>query len=136
VNLADLRAHGLPRPGEERPGYPWGAALLRDDRLAAHFAAEAERARRPLGHRPHAYVEAHIEQGPLLEAERLDIGVVTGIQGSRWFTVTLTGAAAHAGTFVPCRDGVSHNPAEYAESGWLAAGARVLTRTLLHLGGP
>ena len=48
--------------------------------------------------RPHAYVEAHIEQGPRLEAEGLDIGVVTGIQGSRWFTVTLTGETAHAGT--------------------------------------
>ena len=47
---------------------------------------------------PHAYVEAHIEQGPRLEAEGLDIGVVTGIQGSRWFTVTLTGETAHAGT--------------------------------------
>ena len=51
-----------------------------------------------LGGQPHAYVEAHIEQGPRLEAEGLDIGVVTGIQGSRWFTVTLTGETAHAGT--------------------------------------
>ena len=51
-----------------------------------------------LGGQPHAYVEAHIEQGPRLEAEELDIGVVTGIQGSRWFTVTLTGETAHAGT--------------------------------------
>jgi beta-ureidopropionase / N-carbamoyl-L-amino-acid hydrolase len=247
------------------------------DALAAHLAAEADLPCRKLGHRPHAYVEAHIEQGPLLEAEARDIGAVTGIQGSRWFTVTLTGAAAHAGTtplvlrrdavqgmvravaalnalmrdpddilrftvgrivvepntsnsvaskasftidlrhpdaavlrergdaieqvvqgavrtvgsevrevftampirfapevveaveraaqglglrhrrmpsgafhdaqfvapvcpsgmiFVPCRDGVSHNPAEYAEPGWLAAGARVLTRTLLDLAEP
>jgi N-carbamoyl-L-amino-acid hydrolase len=68
------------------------------DALAAHLAAEADLPRRALGGRPHAYVEAHIEQGPLLEAEGLDIGVVTGIQGSRWFTVTLTGASAHAGT--------------------------------------
>ncbi len=247
------------------------------DALAAHLAAEADLPRRTLGHRPHAYVEAHIEQGPILEAEGRDIGVVTGIQGSRWFTVTLTGAASHAGTtplarrrdavqgivraiaalnalmhdpddllrftvgrlivepntsnsvaskasftidlrhpevamlrergdaieaavrgaaqtlgcevrevftampirfapdvveaieraaqglglrhrrmpsgafhdaqfvapvcpsgmiFVPCRDGISHNPAEYAEPGWLAAGARVLTRTLLDLAQP
>ncbi len=247
------------------------------DALAAHLAAEADLPRRKLGHRPHAYVEAHIEQGPLLEAEALDIGVVAGIQGSRWFTVTLTGMAAHAGTtplalrrdavqamvraiaalnalmhdpddvlrftvgrisvepntsnsvaskasftidlrhpdaavlrqrgdaiekvvhravqdagcevrevftampidfapevvgavertanglglrhrrmpsgafhdaqfvapicpsgmiFVPCRKGVSHNPAEYAEPGWLTAGARVLTRTLLELARP
>ena len=68
------------------------------DALAAHLAAEADLPRRPLGGQPHAYVEAHIEQGPRLEAEGLDIGVVTGIQGSRWFTVTLTGETAHAGT--------------------------------------
>ena len=68
------------------------------DALATHLAAEADLPRRPLGGQPHAYVEAHIEQGPRLEAEGLDIGVVTGIQGSRWFTATLTGETAHAGT--------------------------------------
>jgi N-carbamoyl-L-amino-acid hydrolase len=68
------------------------------DALAEHLAAEAPIPRRPLGHVPHAYVEAHIEQGPRLEAEGLDIGVVTGIQGSRWFNVTLHGDSAHAGT--------------------------------------
>ena len=68
------------------------------DSLAAHLAAESDIPRRPLGFRPAAYVEAHIEQGPVLETEGLDIGVVTGIQGSRWFSVTLTGESAHAGT--------------------------------------
>src|SRR5262245_20131089 len=68
------------------------------DALAAQLAAEADLPHRPLGNRPHAYVEAHIEQGPRLEAEGRDIGVVTGIQGSRFFTVTLTGDTAHAGT--------------------------------------
>ena len=68
------------------------------DALASHLAGETDLPDRPLGGRPHAYVEAHIEQGPRLEAEGLDIGVVTGIQGSRWFTVTLTGETAHAGT--------------------------------------
>jgi N-carbamoyl-L-amino-acid hydrolase len=68
------------------------------DALAEHLTAETNLPRRPLGGEPHAYVEAHIEQGPRLEAEGLDIGVVTGIQGSRWFTVTLTGETAHAGT--------------------------------------
>jgi N-carbamoyl-L-amino-acid hydrolase len=68
------------------------------DALAAHLAAEADLPHRPLGSKPHAYVEAHIEQGPLLDAGGLDVGVVTGIQGSRWFTVTLTGETAHAGT--------------------------------------
>ena len=46
----------------------------------------------------HAYVEPHIEQGPVLEAEGLPIGVVTGIQGVRWFNVTVTGEPGHAGT--------------------------------------
>jgi beta-ureidopropionase / N-carbamoyl-L-amino-acid hydrolase len=68
------------------------------DALASHLASETDLPDRPLGERPHAYVEAHIEQGPRLETEGLDIGVVTGIQGSRWFTVTLTGETAHAGT--------------------------------------
>ena len=68
------------------------------DALAEHLASEADLPRRPLGSTPHAYVEAHIEQGPRLEAEDFDIGAVTGIQGSRWFTVTLSGESAHAGT--------------------------------------
>ncbi len=66
--------------------------------LAEHLAAEADIPRRALGGVPHAYIEAHIEQGPLLEAAGVDVGVVTGIQGSRWFTVTVQGESAHAGT--------------------------------------
>lgn len=51
-----------------------------------------------------AYLELHIEQGPILEAEALDIGVVTGVQGFRWYELTLTGEAAHAGpTPMSCR---------------------------------
>ena len=45
-----------------------------------------------------AYFEAHIEQGPILEAERKTIGVVQGIQGISWLEVTLTGSESHAGT--------------------------------------
>ena len=47
---------------------------------------------------PAAYIEAHIEQGPILEAKNLPIGVVTDIQGIRHFTVEVTGNEAHAGT--------------------------------------
>lgn len=68
------------------------------DALAEHLATEADLPRRDLSHRPHAYVEAHIEQGPRLEREGRDIGVVTGIQGSRWLTVSIHGDTAHAGT--------------------------------------
>lgn len=44
-----------------------------------------------------AYFEAHIEQGPILEAEDKTIGVVTGAQGQRWYEVTVVGQEAHAG---------------------------------------
>ena len=45
-----------------------------------------------------AYLELHIEQGPVLESEGLDIGVVTSIVGLRGFRVRLEGTANHAGT--------------------------------------
>jgi len=52
----------------------------------------------PCGGRPiGAYFEAHIEQGPILEAEGKTIGIVTGAQGQRWYEVTVIGQEAHAG---------------------------------------
>ncbi len=47
---------------------------------------------------PHAFVELHIEQGPVLEDEGITIGAVTGVQGISWTEVTITGQSAHAGT--------------------------------------
>lgn len=47
---------------------------------------------------PHAFVELHIEQGPVLEAEGITIGAVTGVQGISWQEVTVTGQSNHAGT--------------------------------------
>lgn len=52
----------------------------------------------PVPPRPAAYVEAHIEQGPILEANGEVIGVVSGVQGLRQFRLTLSGETAHAGT--------------------------------------
>jgi N-carbamoyl-L-amino-acid hydrolase len=52
----------------------------------------------PLPHSIKAYVEAHIEQGPILEAAGLPVGVVTGVQGVKWFDVEVTGSDRHAGT--------------------------------------
>lgn len=46
----------------------------------------------------HAYLEAHIEQGPVLERRGVAIGVVNGIQGKRTFAVNIEGEEAHAGT--------------------------------------
>ena len=45
-----------------------------------------------------AYIEAHIEQGPILERQDKTIGVVTGIQGCRWFAIDVFGSEAHAGS--------------------------------------
>lgn len=48
-------------------------------------------------HEVGAYFEAHIEQGPVLEATRTTIGVVQGALGQRWFDVIVTGQDSHAG---------------------------------------
>lgn len=45
-----------------------------------------------------AIIEAHIEQGPILEQQNQTIGIVKGAFAQRWYEVTLTGLAAHAGT--------------------------------------
>ncbi|MGZ0147786.1 hydantoinase/carbamoylase family amidase [Kribbella sp. WER1] len=47
---------------------------------------------------PYAYVECHIEQGPVLAEQGYAVGVVTGVQAISWQHVTLHGRAAHAGT--------------------------------------
>ena len=50
--------------------------------------------RRPVG----CYVEPHIEQGPILEAAGVTLGAVTGVQGIRWYDVSIEGQSAHAGS--------------------------------------
>ncbi|TDR87260.1 N-carbamoyl-L-amino-acid hydrolase [Enterovirga rhinocerotis] len=83
--------------------------LSRTDREGTTFAdamdAIGYRGDTPLGGRKlGAMFELHIEQGPILEAEDRMIGVVTGVQSIRWFELTITGAAAHAGaTPMPAR---------------------------------
>jgi N-carbamoyl-L-amino-acid hydrolase len=59
---------------------------------AIGYAGEA-----PVGHPVAAYFEAHIEQGPVLEAAGVVIGEVTGGLGQRWFNLAITGMEAHAG---------------------------------------
>ncbi|HET6493234.1 MAG TPA: Zn-dependent hydrolase [Burkholderiales bacterium] len=68
------------------------------DALAQTLAASPAAEKRELNAPAAAYIEAHIEQGPLLEQEGKTIGVVTGIQGLRWFNVEVFGESAHAGT--------------------------------------
>ena len=48
--------------------------------------------------KPHAFLELHIEQGPILDAEGISIGAVENLQGISWQRVTIQGVANHAGT--------------------------------------
>ncbi len=73
-------------------GISFGRALARTLRAAPDLP------RRENGGPPAAYVEAHIEQGPVLEAASVPIGAVTGVQGSQRFVIEVGGATAHAGT--------------------------------------
>jgi N-carbamoyl-L-amino-acid hydrolase len=73
---------------------------LGDELERIGYAGPAAVGGRPVG----AYFEAHIEQGPILEAEGRVIGVVGGVQGLRWYEITLHGQDAHAGpTPMPSR---------------------------------
>ncbi|MEK1886228.1 MAG: Zn-dependent hydrolase [Phyllobacterium sp.] len=81
----------------------WANACSQDgkalkDELADTLAALPEASMRPLGTPVSGYIELHIEQGPTLEREHIPIGVVHGIQGTRWLEVVITGQTAHAGT--------------------------------------
>jgi|HigsolmetaAR201D_1030396.scaffolds.fasta_scaffold10495_3 N-carbamoyl-L-amino-acid hydrolase len=81
----------------------------------------------PTARPPHAYVELHIEQGPILEDEGVTIGVVEGVQGISWTELTISGRSAHAGT----------TPMHMRrDAGYVAAAIAVLARRLaLDLGG-
>jgi N-carbamoyl-L-amino-acid hydrolase len=87
-------AHGL----EEFLDVKDNEGVLLRDALAQTLAATPDVARRPMQTPAAAYIEAHIEQGPLLENTGKTIGVVTGIQGLRWFNVEVFGKTDHAGT--------------------------------------
>ena len=65
---------------------------VRDALAAIGYAGE-----RVAAHDVGAYFEAHIEQGPVLEANDKVIGVVQGALGQRWYDVTIDGMEAHAG---------------------------------------
>jgi N-carbamoyl-L-amino-acid hydrolase len=71
--------------------------------------------------RAHAYVELHVEQGPVLEAEGYRIGAVEGVQGISWSEFTLSGQSNHAGT-TPMR--LRH------DAGYVAAAIAVFARRL------
>jgi len=76
-------------------------------------------------HKPHAFVELHIEQGPLLDADGVKIGAVENLQGISWQELTIVGQSNHAGT-TPMR--LRHD-AGYAASA-ISTFVRDLTRKM------
>ena len=77
-------------------------AYSREDRQGIKLGDELERIGYKGTHKAGAIkfssmFELHIEQGPILEAESKMIGVVTGVQGMRWYEVTVTGQESHTG---------------------------------------
>lgn len=106
------------RIARDSNGISVGEAL---DRLHQAFP---DMPRRPLGFATGAYLELHIEQGPLLEAAACTIGVVTGIQGKKTFQVVVEGAEGHAGTL-----------AQQERRDALAAFARMATALHAEIGG-
>jgi len=78
-------------------------AYSREDREGRRFGDELARIgykgdAAPGSQKFQAMFELHIEQGPILEAEGKMIGVVTGVQGMRWYEVTVKGQEAHTGS--------------------------------------
>ncbi|MGD9883881.1 MAG: Zn-dependent hydrolase [Reyranella sp.] len=78
-------------------------------------------AARPGAVRPHAFVELHIEQGPILDEEKVQVGVVESVQGISWTEYTVTGVSNHAGT-TPMR--------LRRDAGYLAASVNLFARRL------
>ncbi len=78
-------------------------------------------AAKPGALKPHAFVELHIEQGPILDEEKVQIGVVESVQGISWTEYTVTGVSNHAGT-TPMR--------LRRDAGYLAASVNVFVRGL------
>ncbi|GBR51147.1 N-carbamyl-L-amino acid amidohydrolase [Neokomagataea thailandica NBRC 106555] len=73
----------------DRAGFRFG-----DELVAIGYKGEEPCGRHPMT----AYFELHIEQGPILEAEKNVIGAVSGVQGMKWYEVTVRGKDAHAGS--------------------------------------
>lgn len=74
------------------------AGVRLEDALSETMQSLPEARLRNSSQRPYAYVEAHIEQGPILESRGREIGIVEGIQGCVWIEYTVRGTTAHAGT--------------------------------------
>ena len=78
-------------------GLRLSAPIVTAKLLATSFPASVIAARRKPVPANSAMFELHIEQGPILENEHKMIGIVQGVQGMRWYEVTVTGQEAHTG---------------------------------------
>ena len=81
-DIAVDHAHGLCEVGD-------GAATVKSEleRIGYLGSTPASYKSMPIA----AHFELHIEQGPILEGQKQKIGIVTGVQAYRWFTLTITG---------------------------------------------
>jgi ureidoglycolate amidohydrolase len=88
------RADALTETGKDKQ-----EATLATVRTAAGFSGELESVKLPPNHY-HAWLELHIEQGPLLEREAIPIGIVTNIAAPAGYRFTITGFGGHAGALL------------------------------------
>jgi N-carbamoyl-L-amino-acid hydrolase len=86
--FAGAFTHQWANANKDREGVTFGAALD-----AIGYRGEQKCGEHPLS----AFFELHIEQGPILVAEHKQLGIVTSVQGMRWYEVTVTGESAHTG---------------------------------------
>jgi N-carbamoyl-L-amino-acid hydrolase len=92
-------ADALPdRLPETNPQAPTGLTL-HDVRTAAGFTGSLDTVKLPPNYY-HAWVELHIEQGPLLEREAIDVGIVTNIAAPASYRYEITGLGGHAGALL------------------------------------
>jgi len=78
--------------------YAYGRTDKEGKTLGEALTEIGYKGKKELGNRPYkATFELHIEQGPILEAEQKSVGIVTGVQGIRWYDLVLNGKETHAG---------------------------------------
>ena len=86
--------HNIANAKTDESGVSFGQAMAECRATLNELGVASASLQRPF----HSFIEAHIEQGPVLEASKTPVGVVTGIQGVSWFQVEVLGRTAHAGT--------------------------------------
>ena len=109
-----------------------------EERIREVFAEEAERRRTPVDvdcvwAEPALRFSDRCVDAVRGAAQRLGLGARDMISGAGHDSVYVARVAPASMIFIPCRDGLSHNEAEWAEPGWVEAGANVLLHAVLDL---